>query len=106
MKAPPEAGTDSIFAFDNQPLPDRMAASSLPGKRVGGMKRAALFVGCVLLGAAGKINAAEPWADRALPRNEGLFLWLDASCQAEARTAAGLSVPTDGARVGVWYDGA
>jgi putative heme-binding domain-containing protein len=63
---------------------------------------AAALAACALAAPAG---AAEPWADRALPKADGLLLWLDAGRQEAARKAHGLpGLPTGGA-LAVCYDG-
>ncbi len=49
--------------------------------------------------------AAEPWADRNLPKGKGLVLWLDAGRQGAARAAHGLPALSSGGRLAVWYDG-
>ena len=57
----------------------------------------------VLVLTLARLSAIEPWADRALPVQEGLELWLDASRQPAARSARQLPVaPT---QLEVWLDG-
>ena len=47
----------------------------------------------------------ESWADPGLKVTRGLLLWLDAGRLNAARKAFGRSELSDGAKVGVWYDG-
>src|SRR5947199_209913 len=63
----------------------------------------AVLTACSL---AAPANAAEPWADRALPKADGLVLWLDAARQNEARAAHGLPPLPAGAPLALWYHGA
>jgi putative heme-binding domain-containing protein len=64
---------------------------------------------CIVLICAGLFiqspsAAPESWADRQMPAQEGLFLWLDASRQVAASEANGEGIPSHGQPLGVWYD--
>jgi putative heme-binding domain-containing protein len=64
--------------------------------------RTALFLALSL---AAPARALEPWADRTLPVDDGLVLWLDVARQPAARKAHDLPVLVPRALVGVCYDG-
>ncbi len=57
-----------------------------------------------LLFAATAARATEPWADVKFSPKDGLELWLDASREAAAREAAGLSKLKSGDRLSEWHD--
>lgn len=49
-------------------------------------------------------HAIEPWADKNLPVQDGLALWLDASVEAKAAKAGGATFEKDNVPAGLWHD--
>ena len=49
-------------------------------------------------------HAIEPWADKTLPVQDGLALWLDAGAQAAAARANGANFEKERLPAGIWHD--
>lgn len=86
-----------VIATHHQPC---TKASSRAGRIAVGL----LSLWIVVLGRS-TVRATEAWADPKLPVRDGLILWHDATRQATAWQAAGRTVPVNGKRLDIVYDG-
>src|SRR5688572_25732095 len=90
-----------MTSWPDRPCHRRIASHEFTGV----MKRCSLLsiiAGALTLPA--QLQALERWAGPALPVNNGLVLWLDASAENNARSSNGVAWVAEGGPLNLWQD--